>query len=124
MRSDANKLTAARQARYRRGRLSEHLAAVLLTVKGYRILARRYRSRVGEIDLIACRGRRLTFIEVKQRLTSDACEASVTNAQRQRVRRAADDWLSRNPLYRGHDIAFDLIFLRPRRWPRHIRDAL
>ena len=53
--------------RERRGRIAEWIAAAFLCLKGYRILARRYRSKLGEIDLIAVRGRRLAFVEVKRR---------------------------------------------------------
>ncbi len=56
-----------RRRRYRRGWVSEHLAAVFLMAKGYRVLARRQKTPAGEIDLIAVRGRRLVFVEVKQR---------------------------------------------------------
>jgi putative endonuclease len=119
-----SKFKAERQARYRRGLASEYLAAALLMAKGYRILARRYQASAGEIDLIACRGRRLVFVEVKQRLTLQDCEASVTSNQRARVRRAADQWLAHKPNYRTHDITFDVIFLTPRRWPRHLMNAL
>src|SRR5262245_23358717 len=55
-----------RIARYRRGRLSEWLAAAVLLGKGYRLLGRRIRTPFGEIDLIALRGRRLAFVEVKR----------------------------------------------------------
>ena len=58
-----------RIARYRRGRLSEWVAAAALLAKGYRILGRRVRTPYGEIDLIAVRGRRLAFVEVKRRAT-------------------------------------------------------
>ena len=59
--------SAERIGRYRRGRLSEWLAAAALLAKGYRILGRRVRTPYGEIDLIALRGRRLAFVEVKRR---------------------------------------------------------
>lgn len=115
---------AERQARDRRGRVSELLAAVLLLSKGYRILARRYQSPAGEVDLIASRGQRLVFIEVKRRPTLDACEAAISPEQRRRIRRAADCWLARHPEHRNHEIVFDAIFFAGRHWPRHIHDGL
>jgi len=52
---------------YRRGLFAETVAALLLRLKGHRILARRYRTPVGEIDLVALKGKRLAFVEVKRR---------------------------------------------------------
>ena len=72
--------TAERIGRYRRGRLSEWLAAAALLARGYRILGRRVRTPYGEIDLIAVRGRRLAFVEVKRRATRGEAEAAVTLA--------------------------------------------
>jgi putative endonuclease len=115
---------AERRRRFRRGHLSEWLAATFLMAKGYRILARRWASPLGEVDLIAVRGGRLAFVEVKRRLTFEDAEASITPRQRQRIRRAADLWLARRPRYQTHEIGFDLVFLAPRRWPRHIENGL
>lgn len=114
---------AEKQARYRRGHTSERLAAFALMTKGYRILARRYKSAYGEIDLIACRGSRLAFVEVKQRATIEACRAAITVTQQQRIRRAANAWLARHPRFRAHEMHFDAVFVRPWRWPAHMLDA-
>jgi putative endonuclease len=115
---------AERRARLRRGMLSESLAALVLICKGYRILARRHRTRCGEIDLIAVRGRRLAFVEVKRRTTMAGAEASIGPRQQQRIRDAADRWLARNPRFHNHDICFDLVFLVRRHWPQHIENGL
>jgi putative endonuclease len=56
---------------YRHGLLAETIAALLLRLKGHRIIARRYKTPVGEIDLVALKGKRLAFVEVKQRKTLD-----------------------------------------------------
>ncbi len=89
--------TDARRARYRLGRWSEWMAALLLMAKGYRILRRREQTPAGEIDLIAVRRRRLAFVEVKRRLTLEDAEASISPRQRQRVRqgRAVVAWTER-----------------------------
>lgn len=115
-----------RQARYRTGLRSEWKAALALRLRGYRILARRWQSTAGEIDLIAVRGKRLTFIEVKHRpdITDEEAHAAVGPTQRQRVRRAAELWVARNKAYREHLIGFDLILVAPRRWPRIIQNGL
>ncbi len=114
----------ARRVRERQGHRAETLAAIVLRLSGHRILARRTRTPLGEIDLVAVRGRRLAFVEVKRRATEEASEAAVTPAQRDRIRRAANLWLARNERYQAHEIAFDLMLIVPRRWPRHLRNAL
>lgn len=113
-----------RRQRYRRGLSAELIAALYLRAKGYRVLARRYRTPLGEIDLVAARARRLAFVEVKRRASLADAEASITPRQRTRVRRAGDLWLARNPRYREHEITFDLVFLLPYRWPIHIVGGL
>ena len=92
--------SAERIGRYRRGRFSEWLAAAALLAKGYRILGRRVRTPYGEIDLIALRGRRLAFVEVKRRATRGEAEAAVTSRQAGRIARAAAFWVSRHPAFR------------------------
>ncbi len=113
-----------RRMRLRRGRLSEALAAALLIAKGYRILGRRVRTRAGEIDIVAVRGHRLAFVEVKRRLTREDAEAAVSARQADRIRRASDLWLAHRPRYHGHVFAFDVILLVPGRLPRHIPDGM
>ena len=56
---------------YRHGLFAETVAALLLRLKGHRIVARRYKTPVGEIDLVALKGKRLAFIEVKRRKSLD-----------------------------------------------------
>ncbi len=113
-----------RRRRYRRGHLAEALAVAMLSLKGYRVLGRRVVTPSGEIDLIAVRGRRLAFVEVKRRATREAAEASISDQQRRRVRRAADLWLAKRPAYHGHDLCFDLVLVLPWRWPVHLENAL
>lgn len=116
--------TNLRRRRERRGRLSELAAAMLLFLKGYRILARRHRSHLGEIDLIAVRGRRLAFVEVKRRPTLRAAESAKTRRQAQRMARAAEQWVWHHPAYRDHEIGLDALLLVPGRLPRHQPDAM
>ncbi len=116
--------SAERRRRHRRGHVAEWIAAAFLMAKGYRILARRLRTPSGEIDIVAVRGRRLAFVEVKRRATGEAAEASIVERQGERIRRAADLWLARRPAYQGHDIGFDVVFLVEGRWPRHIENGL
>jgi putative endonuclease len=115
-----------RRARYLAGLRSERFAAVALRTRGYRILAQRFKTKVGEIDLVAVRGRRLAFVEVKRRadLNDEEAHAAVSPAQRTRIRRAAELWLARHPAYRDHESGFDLVLVAPWRWPRWIENGL
>jgi putative endonuclease len=103
------------------GRAAESLAAILLRLKGYRILARDLRSPVGEIDLIARRGRTLAFVEVKARAGAD--DEVLTARQRRRIVRAAQLFIARHPGLAALDVRFDLILIGRRRWPRHLQAA-
>ncbi|HRD78560.1 MAG TPA: YraN family protein [Hyphomicrobiaceae bacterium] len=115
---------AERRARYRRGHTSEWLAAAVLMAKGYRILARRYRTHGGEIDLVAVRGQRLAFVEVKRRRTRAEAEAAIEEVQSRRLGVAVDHWLARHAGYREHEIGLDAVLVLPWRWPIHIENAL
>ncbi len=114
---------AHRRRAERRGRRAERLAAWVLRFKGYRILARRYRTPVGEIDLIARRGRRIAFVEVKQRASFAEAAEAVTPAGRRRIVRAASLWLSAHPATAALDLRFDVIICVSGRLPRHIERA-
>lgn len=113
-----------RQRRYLGGVTAEWIAAAWLTLKGYRVIGWRVRTAGGEIDLIAVRGRRIAFVEVKRRRDEAAAEASIVPRQRRRVRRAAEFWLCSRPAFHEHEIGFDVVFLVPWRWPRHIKNGL
>lgn len=114
----------SRRQAERRGRIAEWCAAAFLVAKGYRILARRQRSPYGEIDLIAVRGRRVAFVEVKQRRTAAEAAAAVSATQAGRLADAAERWLWRHPRYRDCDVGLDAVLLGPRMWPRHVENAL
>lgn len=116
--------TRRRRAAERRGRVAEWLAAALLLLKGYRILERRHRSRAGEVDLIAVRGKRLAFVEVKQRPSLSAAQTSIAPRQCRRIQAAASAWVWRHPKFRGHEIGLDAIYVAPNRLPQHDPQAL
>ena len=78
-----------RTRRYRLGRYAESISVWHLRLRGYRVLDRRYRTPVGEIDIIAQRGNLIAFIEVKARRTKTLAIESITPKQRHRIRRAA-----------------------------------
>lgn len=114
----------SRRQAERRGRVAEWCAAALLVAKGYRVLARRQRGPFGEIDLIAVRGRRVAFVEVKQRRTAEEAAAAVSATQAGRLADAAERWLWRHPHYRDFEVGLDAVVLGPRLWPRHVENAL
>jgi putative endonuclease len=114
--------TAKRRKSYRRGHRGEGLAALALRLKGFRILARRYRTKLGEIDLIARRGN-LVLIEVKARRTLIEAMQAIAYESERRIEGAADLWLSRQPDYGRLSIRFDMVAVLPWRWPVHVENV-
>lgn len=112
-----------RRRAHRAGHWAERLAAALLILKGYRILARRFAAHGGEIDIIARRGVTVAFVEVKRRATADAALAAIGAEKTGRFSRAADAWLARNRWACDRVLRADAILVAPRRWPRHIENA-
>ncbi|KQX38750.1 hypothetical protein ASD04_08840 [Devosia sp. Root436] len=113
----------ARIAAYLGGHRGETLAAWFLRLKLYRVVERRCKTPVGEIDLIATRFGTTVFVEVKAR-SKAAVEAEALQAvNRSRITRAAQYWLARHPGKAQTNLRFDVIFLAPGRWPRHVINA-
>ena len=115
--------TAERRGAERRGKSAELLCLWHLRLKGYRILARRYKTPAGEIDLIARRGDTLAAIEVKARADFDSASAAITRRQQQRIMRAIAYFLGGRPDLAMLAARFDVMLVAPRRWPRHLVDA-
>ena len=111
-----------RQVAERGGRRAERLAAWWLRLKGWRILAVRARTPVGEVDLIARRGRTLAFIEVKARGSDEQAGLALDDYRLRRVARAAE---ALAPRYArpGDDLRIDAMFIVPRRLPRHLTNV-
>jgi putative endonuclease len=112
-----------RQRHERRGHRGEWLAAMAMRLKGYRIVGRRYRTAVGEIDLIARRGDLVAIVEVKVRPTLLAAMEAIGRMSERRIEAAADLWLSRQPDHARLSIRFDMVAVLPWRWPVHVPDA-
>lgn len=118
-------MTGRPRSNHASGRLAEGLAVWWLRLRGYRVLARRYRTPVGEIDILARRGGLLVAVEVKKRAAYDIAAAAIAPRQWQRVARALD-WVLASDAGRtlqGRDIRFDAILIVPGRLPTHVRDA-
>jgi putative endonuclease len=114
---------AARQAAFRVGVSAESRAAAYLTGRGYAIAARRFKSRVGEVDIVARRGGELVFVEVKARTRLDDAALSVTPRQQKRIVAAAEAWLADHPDDGLRDIRFDVILVARNGTTEHITAA-
>jgi putative endonuclease len=112
-----------RQVAFRFGISAESRASAYLIAKGYRIVARRFKTPVGEIDIVARRGRALVFVEVKARERLDDAAEAVTPRQRRRIIAAAEAWLARNPDDVMREMRFDVVLVAPGRMPRHLQGA-
>lgn len=112
-----------RRKAYRRGLLSEYVAALFLILKGYRILSVRYRTKVGEIDIIARKADLVVFVEVKARADAGAAIDAVGYGTQHRIRSASDIWMSRQPDYARLSWRYDIVAVVPWRLPRHLPDA-
>ena len=105
------------------GRWAEAVAALLLRLKGYRIIGQRQRGPLGEIDIIARRGRVLALVEVKQRASRTAALEAVSPRQQARIARAAALLEVRHPEFASLDRRFDVVLVTPWRLPVHVMDA-
>jgi len=112
-----------RVAAFRTGLSAESRAAALLMAKGYRILAKRFRTPHGEIDIIAKRRNLVAFIEVKARASLDEAAFAVTPRQQARIIDAAQAWLMAHPEHAEFELRFDAILIAPRHLPRHLLAA-
>ncbi|WP_414903191.1 YraN family protein [Sphingomonas flavalba] len=112
----------ARRTAERHGRRGETVAAWWLRLHGWRIIDRRVRTAVGEIDLIARRGRTIAFVEVKHRTRAAALDHAI---DRQRLKRVAAAATLLAPRYAADadTIRIDVILVAPGRLPRHIANA-
>lgn len=106
-----------------KGLLAETVAVWFLRVKGYRILARRYKSRFGEIDIIAARKQMIVFIEVKTRKNRNDALCAVTHNMRMRIEKAAQDYIARHRTAEDKILRFDFIALAPPFFIRHLDNA-
>ena len=111
-----------RRAAERGGRRAERIAAWWLRLKGWRILAMRARTPVGEVDLIARRGRIVAFVEVKARATEAGAGLALDDWRLKRVARAAEA-LAVRYVKPGDDMRIDAMFVVPGRWPRHLENV-
>ncbi len=110
---------------YQFGIIAELIAIIFLKLKGYKILARRYKTFVGEIDIVACKGKSLIAVEVKARKNITIqngflVDEVVSKNQRERIKRAIIFFVKSNyKKYFNHNIRFDLVVVSPYKLPCH-----
>jgi putative endonuclease len=112
-----------RVAAFQTGLSAETRAAAWLMAKGYRILAKRFKTPYGEIDLVAQRRNLVAFVEVKARAKLDDAAYAVRPRQQKRIIDAAQGWLMAHPEHANFDLRFDAVLIAPRRLPRHLEAA-
>ncbi|MDX3926665.1 MAG: YraN family protein [Shinella sp.] len=114
---------AGRLKALRRGYVAEYVAALYLIAKGYRILAIRYRTKLGEIDIVARKRELVVFVEVKARRSIGDAVFAVSGTAQRRIRAASDLWLARQPDAHLLSMRYDIVAVMPLRLPRHLEDA-
>ena len=97
---------------YRFGLVAEKIAMLLLRFKGYQILHSRYKTKVGEIDIVASKSKEIIFIEVKARRSSFLIEEVLSSRQINRIKRAAEIFFSRNKRFDDYNWRFDFVEVR------------
>lgn len=118
-----------KQKSYKFGLRAEKIAALFLRLKGYKIIAERYRNPKGEIDILAIRGKILAVVEVKARKNIYDCNYSITSWKQQKILGALEWLVAGDSKIAGlvekgsHIIRFDAIFIIPKRLPKHLADA-
>ncbi|GHC80692.1 YraN family protein [Limoniibacter endophyticus] len=107
---------------YRRGGRAETLACIFLMFKGFRIVARNWKTPLGEVDIIARRGSLIVIAEVKARDTLEAAMEAVGPHALRRIEAAGDLWLARQSGSAQFSIRYDLIAVLPRKLPKHVKN--
>jgi putative endonuclease len=106
-----------------KGYWGEFLASLLLMLKGFSILERRYKTNCGEIDVVAQRGDLVIFVEVKARKSAEKCFTAIKSRQMERVRRASEIFFQKNPELSHKNIRFDVILISDWNIPIHLENV-
>lgn len=102
---------------------AERLALILLVLKGYWPMARRYLAPMGEIDLIVRRGKTIVAVEVKARTSLESAAAAITPAKLRNIGLAMNAFRAERQLDDSHTFRCDAVLVAPWRWPRHVVDV-
>ncbi|MGB4191269.1 MAG: YraN family protein [Rickettsiales bacterium] len=111
-----------KQITYNFGLLAERIASWYLRIKFYQILAIRYKSPFGEIDIIAKQRNKIVFVEVKARKDTSLMDF-ISVRQQRRISRAAEYYLLKHPKYHLYQISFDAIIMNRFFWPKHFKQC-
>jgi putative endonuclease len=113
----------SRREAHDHGHRAEVIALWYLRLKGYRLLARRFKTQTGEVDLIMRQGNTTVFIEVKARATVDDSLYAVTPHQSRRIASAAATFAARDAKAAMGFQRFDIVAVPSYLWPTHIQNA-
>lgn len=113
----------SRVRNHQRGVMAEYAAMLWLYLKGYRLVTMRYKTPVGEIDLIMRRARTLAIIEVKARKNHRDAAVAIHAQNQSRVIRASQYFLVNHPAYQDYQVRFDAVLIAWYKWPRHVPHA-
>ena len=116
-------MTRDRQKAEAKGRMAEMVAITFLRAKGYSLLARRFKSPSGEVDLVMRKGDVTAFIEVKARKSHDEAIISVTDYQARRISGAASHWMAKDAIANNGTCRFDIVAVNSHFLPQHIENA-
>ena len=112
-------MSSAKKPTYEFGVLCETISCDFLRLKGYTIIAQRYKSKLGEIDIIAKKDKTVVFIEVKARKKEELLEITLRQKQVNRIRKAAQFFIATHPQYHNFDMRFDFILFTTNLIPQH-----
>lgn len=105
------------------GQEGEYFALLLLRLKGYKCLARNYKTPLGEIDLVMKKRKEIIFVEVKSRPTQKEALEALRDAQKKRILKSGQWFLNQHKEYTHYQYRFDVIAIAPKTWPKHIQNA-
>jgi putative endonuclease len=94
---------------YKFGILAEKVTMLFLRLKGYQILEWRYKTKLGEIDIIAKKSRVIIMLEVKARKSKVSTEELLSIKQVERLKRAAEFFITKNPEFQNYDVRLDFV---------------
>jgi putative endonuclease len=113
-------VSETRQKAEKRGHRGEWLAGWVLRLKGYRIVAKRFKTKSGEVDIIARKRDLIIMVEVKARPTLLEAMDSITPTALRRIESAGDVWLARQADFAKLSVRYDMVAVLPGRWPVHV----
>lgn len=119
----SNRQTADKQKADRDGRRAEALAALYLRCRFHSICHMRYKTPLGEIDIISKRGNTIYITEVKYRNSSASLSSALEMVSQQRLVSATEFFISRNPALAHYNYRFDIVFISKGHWPKYIKNA-